>query len=273
MEIQLLNDIVIIFGLSVAILLLCHRLGIPALVGFIVTGALAGPHGLGLVQSPHDVEILAEIGVVLLLFTIGIEFSFKRLLEIRKAVLLGGSLQVAFTTAGVYAGARALDLPPSEALFFGFLFSLSSTAIVLRLLQQKGEIDSPHGRTSLGILVFQDIVIVPMMLLTPLLAGEVGNINEFLLTSAAKTTGVLVVVIAGAKWLVPRLLRQSPGSHRAPGSRSLWAPSWPASLFRNRSTATTPSATSSPSGTSLRVSSSSPSGCSSTRSSSSGSPA
>jgi CPA2 family monovalent cation:H+ antiporter-2 len=209
MEIQLLNDIVIIFGLSVAILLLCHRLGIPALVGFIVTGALAGPHGLGLVQSPHEVEILAEIGVVLLLFTIGIEFSFKRLLEIRKAVLLGGSLQVAFTTAGVYAGARALDLPPNEALFFGFLFSLSSTAIVLRLLQQKGEIDSPHGRTSLGILVFQDIVIVPMMLLTPLLAGEVGNINEFLLTSAAKAAGVIVVVIAGAKWLVPRLLRQS----------------------------------------------------------------
>ncbi len=209
MEIQLLNDIVIIFGLSVAILLLCHRLGIPALVGFIVTGALAGPHGLGLVQSPHEVEILAEIGVVLLLFTIGIEFSFKRLLEIRKAVLLGGSLQVAFTTAGVYAGARALDLPSNEALFFGFLFSLSSTAIVLRLLQQRGEIDSPHGRTSLGILVFQDIVIVPMMLLTPLLAGEVGNINEFLLTSAAKAVGVIVIVIAGAKWLVPRLLRQS----------------------------------------------------------------
>ena len=209
MEIQLLNDIVIIFGLSVAIILLCHRLRIPALVGFLVTGALAGPYGFKLVQSQHEVEILAEVGVVLLLFTIGIEFSFKRLLEIRKAVLLGGSLQVVLTTGGVYAGARALDLPANEAIFFGFLFSLSSTAIVLRLLQKKGEIDSPHGRTSLGILVFQDIVIVPMMLLTPLLAGEVGDLNEFLLTFAVKAAGVILLVIAGAKWFVPRLLQLS----------------------------------------------------------------
>ena len=87
MEIQLLNDIVIIFGLSVGILLLCPQLRIPALVGFLVTGALAGPYGFGLIESQHEVEILAEVGVVLLLFTIGIEFSFKRLLEIRKAVL------------------------------------------------------------------------------------------------------------------------------------------------------------------------------------------
>ncbi len=209
MEIQILNDVVIIFGLSVAIILLCHRLRIPALVGFLVTGALAGPYGFGLIESQHEVEILAEIGVVLLLFTIGIEFSFKRLLEIRKAVLLGGSLQVVLTSAGVYAGARALELPANEAIFFGFLFSLSSTAIVLRLLQQKGEIDSPHGRTSLGILVFQDIVIVPMMLLTPLLAGEVGDIDEFLLTFTVKAAGVIVIVFAGAKWLVPLLLQQS----------------------------------------------------------------
>jgi CPA2 family monovalent cation:H+ antiporter-2 len=209
MEIQLLNDIVIIFGLSVAIILLCHKLRIPALVGFLVTGALAGPYGLGLIRSQHEVEILAEVGVVLLLSTIGIEFSFKRLLEIRKAVLLGGSLQVVLTTAGVYAGARALELPANEAIFFGFLFSLSSTAIVLRLLQQKGEIDSPHGRTSLGILVFQDIVIVPMMLLTPLLAGEVGDLYEFLFTFTVKAAGVILLVIAGAKWFVPRLLKLS----------------------------------------------------------------
>jgi CPA2 family monovalent cation:H+ antiporter-2 len=209
MEIQLLNDIVIIFGLSVAILLLCHRLRIPALVGFLVTGALVGPYGMGLIRSPHEVEILAEVGVVLLLFTIGIEFSFKRLLEIRKAVLLGGSLQVVLTTAGVYAGAMALGLPVNEAIFFGFLFSLSSTAIVLRLLQKKGEIDSPHGRTSLGILVFQDLIIVPMMLLTPLLAGEAGNLDDFLLTFTLKAAGVILVVFAGAKWFVPWLLMQS----------------------------------------------------------------
>ena len=97
MEILLLNDVVIIFGLSIAILLLCHRLRVPAIVGFLLTGILAGPYGLGLVKAVHEVEILAEVGVVLLLFTIGIEFSLKRLLQIKKSVLLGGSTQVLLT--------------------------------------------------------------------------------------------------------------------------------------------------------------------------------
>ena len=83
MEIPLLNDIVIIFGLSIAVLYLCHRIRLPVIVGFFLTGILAGPHGLGLIKAVHEVEILAEIGIVLLLFTIGIEFSFKKLLEIK----------------------------------------------------------------------------------------------------------------------------------------------------------------------------------------------
>ena len=97
MEIPLLNDIVIVFGLSIAVLFICHRLRIPAVVGFLLTGIFVGPHGLGLVKAIHDVEILAEIGVVLLLFTIGIEFSIERLVQIRKAVLMGGPLQVLLT--------------------------------------------------------------------------------------------------------------------------------------------------------------------------------
>ena len=97
MEILLLNDIVIIFGLSVAILFICHRLRVPAIVGFLLAGILAGPYGFGLVKAVHEVEILAEVGVVLLLFTIGIEFSLKRLLQIKKSVLLGGSIQVLLT--------------------------------------------------------------------------------------------------------------------------------------------------------------------------------
>ena len=95
MEIPLLNDIVIIFGLSIAVLYLCHRIRLPVIVGFFLTGILAGPHGLGLIKAVHEVEILAEIGIVLLLFTIGIEFSFKKLLEIKKSVLMGGSPYVA----------------------------------------------------------------------------------------------------------------------------------------------------------------------------------
>ena len=97
MEIPLLNDIVIIFGLAIAVLFICHRLRVPAVVGLLLTGILVGPYGLGLVKAIHDVEVLAEVGVVLLLFTIGIEFSLERLLHIRKAVLIGGSLQVLLT--------------------------------------------------------------------------------------------------------------------------------------------------------------------------------
>ncbi|MBW2171739.1 MAG: cation:proton antiporter, partial [Deltaproteobacteria bacterium] len=97
MEIVLLNDIVIIFGLSIAILFICHRLRVPAIVGFLLTGILTGPYGLGLVKAVHEVEILAEVGVVLLLFTIGIEFSLQRLLQIKKSVLMGGSIQVLLT--------------------------------------------------------------------------------------------------------------------------------------------------------------------------------
>ncbi|TET92381.1 MAG: potassium transporter KefB, partial [Desulfobacteraceae bacterium] len=133
MEIPLLNDIVIIFGLSIAILFICHRLRVPTIVGFLLTGILAGPYGLGLVKAVHEVEILAEVGVVLLLFTIGIEFSLERLLQIKKSVLMGGSIQVLLTLLVTFVIARQLGQPIGESIFIGFLISLSSTAIVLKL--------------------------------------------------------------------------------------------------------------------------------------------
>jgi len=208
MEIPLLNDIVIIFGLSIVILFICHRLRVPAIVGFLLAGILAGPYGLGLVKAAHKVEILAEIGVVLLLFTIGIEFSLQRLLKIKKSVLMGGSIQVLLTVFAVFLIARQLGQPVGNSIFIGFLISLSSTAIVLKLLQERAEVDSPHGRTDLGILIFQDIIIVPMILVTPLLAGTTGNAGESVLVLIAKGIGIIGLVIVSAKWIVPRVLYQ-----------------------------------------------------------------
>jgi len=208
MEIPLLNDIVIIFGLSIAILFICHRLRVPAIVGFLLTGILAGPYGLGLVKAVHEVEILAEVGVVLLLFTIGIEFSLKRLLQIKKPVLMGGSIQVFLTLLVTFFIARQLGQPIGESIFMGFLIALSSTAIVLKLLQERAEIDSPHGRTTLGILIFQDIIIVPMILVTPLLAGATGGAGESALFLLAKGIGIIGLVIVSAKWIVPKVLYQ-----------------------------------------------------------------
>jgi len=208
MEIMLLNEIVIIFGLSIAILFICHRLRMPTIVGFLLTGILAGPYGLGLIKAVHEVEILAEVGVVLLLFTIGIEFSLGRLLQIKKSVLMGGSIQVLLTLLVTFVIARQLGQPIGESIFIGFLISLSSTAIVLKLIQERAEVDSPHGRITLGILIFQDIIIVPMILVTPLLAGATGDLGESVLVLIAKGIGIIGLVFVSAKWIVPQVLYQ-----------------------------------------------------------------
>jgi len=208
MEILLLNDIVIIFGLSITILFICHRLHIPTIVGFLLTGILTGPYGLGLIKAVHEVEILAEVGVVLLLFTIGIEFSLGKLLQIKKSVLMGGSIQVLLTLLVTSVLARQLGQPIGESTFMGFLIALSSTAIVLKILQERAEVDSPHGRTTLGILIFQDIIIVPMILVTPLLAGATGDSGDSVPVLIAKVVGIIGLVIVSAKWIVPQVLYQ-----------------------------------------------------------------
>ncbi len=208
MEIPLLNDIVIIFGLAVAVLFICHWLRVPAVVGFLLTGIFVGPYGFGLVKAVHEVEILAEIGIVLLLFTIGIEFSLERLLQIRKSVLIGGPFQVLLTSLATFFIARQFGQAFGEAVFIGFLVALSSTAIVLKLIQERAEVDSPHGRTTLGILIFQDIIIVPMLLVTPLLAGATGNLGESVLILIVKGIGIILLVMVSAKWIVPQALYQ-----------------------------------------------------------------
>lgn len=216
MEITLLKDILVIFGLSVLVLFVFHRLKIPVIVGFLITGILAGPHGLGLVKAVHAVELLAEIGIVLLLFAIGIEFSFDKLFQIRKTVLLGGFLQVFLTSAATAVIARSFGTGFGESVFLGFLVSLSSTAIVLKLILERAEFDSPQGRGTLGILIFQDIIIVPMMLVTPLLAELQGPVGESLvitplitfIITLAKGVVIILLVIFAAKWVVPHLLYQ-----------------------------------------------------------------
>ena len=209
MEIPLLYDICIIFGLSIAVLLICHKLSVPSIVGFLLTGLIAGPHGLGLIQVDREVEILAEIGVILLLFAIGIEFSLKNLLRIKQSVLIGGSLQVGLTLLAAFALARYFGQATNESLFIGCLAAVSSTAIVMKLLQERDETRTPHGGTALAILIFQDIAIVPMMLITPILAGEASDMSSALILLLAKGAGMIAVVFVGAKYIVPLVLSQA----------------------------------------------------------------
>ncbi len=206
MDIPILDDVVIILGLAVVVLLLFQRLKLPTILGFLITGVIAGPHGLSLIDDIHNIEILAEIGVILLLFVIGIEFSLRRLSLIKRTILLGGATQV-FGSILLAAGAMLLlNYNLGQSIFIGFLISLSSTAIVLKLLQDRGELNSPHGKIVLGILIFQDIIVIPMMLLTPLLTGEAENIGLQLLYMLLKGLLVIAVVLVSARYVVPKML-------------------------------------------------------------------
>ena len=206
MQLPLLVDISIILGLSVLVVLIFQWLRIPTVIGFLITGIIAGPHLLSLIDATHEIEVLAEIGVIMLLFIVGLEFSISSLLAIKRFVLIGGGVQVFLTVGVVYFISTQLGFSTGEAVFLGFLFSLSSTAIVLKLLQQRNEIDSVHGKTILAILIFQDIIVVPMMLFVPILAGDATNVGLSLLTLALKGLAVIALVVVLARYIMPRFL-------------------------------------------------------------------
>lgn len=206
MQVPILTEIIIILGISVLMILLFQRFKLPSILGLLATGMLAGPHGLGFIEASHEVEMLSEIGVIFLLFVIGVEFSFKHLVSIKNTVFIGGTVQV-FGTIAVTAGiVNVFGLSFKESIFVGFLISLSSTAIVLKLLQEKGEINSPHGRISLAILIFQDVIVVPMMLFTPIIAGKAGDVGTTLLILFLKVLLIVGVVFVATKYVVPRVL-------------------------------------------------------------------
>jgi CPA2 family monovalent cation:H+ antiporter-2 len=202
-------DITVIFAVSVAAVLVCHRLKIPSSVGLLMAGVLAGPDALRLVREVEQVELLSEIGVVLLLFVIGLEFSLSGLIEIRKQFLVGGTVQMFGTAAAVGAGTYLLGSTATQSAYLGFVVALSSTAIVLQLLQERAEIDSPHGRMVLGTLIYQDIAVVPLMLAAPLLAGGAqGGAGGEVLTLLARIVALAVLAFLAYRWAVPWLLFQ-----------------------------------------------------------------
>src|SRR6266566_1342041 len=207
-QLHILRDLAVIFAGSLLVILVFYRLKLPALPGFIVAGILLGPNALGLVSDPRDVEGLAEVGVILLLFTIGIEFSLSRLKEMGRQIFAAGFSQMAFTVAAALAVGFAFLDNWRVALFLGFLIALSSTAIVLKVLTDKGEIDAPHGRLATGVLIFQDLCVVPIMLVLPFLAGKSQGSIAGLALALEKPALVVVGVIIAARTIVPRALAE-----------------------------------------------------------------
>ncbi len=203
---SVLVNVLLIFTSSIAVVYLFHQFRLPSITGFLVAGALIGPHGLNLISDIETVQILAEIGVVLLLFTIGIEFSLVQLASLRRLLLIAAPIQVGGVVAIVWLGGTLVGLPWPQAIFWGFLLSLSSTAIVLKSLTASGESDSLHGRATIGILVFQDLAVVPMILLAPILASPSEGAFTSILLSLGKSVAVVGCVMAAAWYAVPKLL-------------------------------------------------------------------
>lgn len=202
----ILTDLTLISVVAVLIVLVLARLRLPAVAGLLCAGALIGPSGLGLVHDAQRIQELAEIGVVLLLFSVGLEFSLERLRQIAKTVTIGGSLQVGATIVAAVLIGRALGQTIPRGILFGFLFALSSTAIVLRALSDRGEVDAPHGRFIVGALVFQDLCVVPMVLVVPILAGHAsGDPATAIGLALGKAAALVLVTVTVSRFVVPRL--------------------------------------------------------------------
>lgn len=207
-----LLDIIIIFAAAVAIIAIGNRFKIPGIVGFIVTGMVIGPYGLGLIQDVTIVDALAEIGIIFLLFAIGMQFSFRSLYEMRKIVLVGGTLQVVGTILVTMAITTVFGVPFNVGIFLGFLICHSSTVITLKIYQDRAEMESPHARATLGISIYQDIMTVPMLIALPLLAGQTSDIAGSLLNLGITLVLLLVLVFALSVYVIPVLMTKITGT-------------------------------------------------------------
>jgi K+:H+ antiporter len=202
-----LPEVVALIVAGAGIAYLCNRLNLVPIIGFLLAGVAIGPNGLGLVRDDVLVNSAAEVGVELLLFTIGIEFSLEKLGRIKKLIFLGGGLQVTLATVLTLALLAMFGIGWRSALFTGLLIALSSTAIVLKLLADRGETNSTYGQVNLGLLIFQDLAIIVMVLLVPMLSGTSGSPAGIVL-ALGKAIAIIAVVLIFARRLMPKILEQ-----------------------------------------------------------------
>ena len=205
---NVLTSLVTVLALTVVTVFTFHKLKLPTVIGFLAVGVAMGPHGFGVIGHGAEIELLAEIGIVLLLFSIGLEFSFERFLSVKGLILVGGSLQVALTVLAVAAVGVHLGYPPRISFFFGLLASLSSTAIVLKIYSDRGELSALHGRLAVGTLLLQDIIAVPMMLSVPVL-GETEAVSlQVVGLTVGKSALAVALIFTASRFIVPWFLHQ-----------------------------------------------------------------
>jgi monovalent cation:proton antiporter-2 (CPA2) family protein len=200
-----LAEALLFFGAALVVVPLCKRLGLSSVLGYLAAGLIIGPPGIGLVSYAGDVLHFAELGVVLLLFLIGLELQPRRLWVMRRAVFGLGSLQVVVSTAAIAGGLLLLGLPGVAALIVGFALALSSTAFVLQLLGEQRKLNQPHGRAAFGVLLLQDVAVIPALAIVNVLAVA-GPANPETTLDPWLLLAVVVGTIA-ARWLLRPVLR------------------------------------------------------------------
>jgi len=208
-ELGILGDMAIVLAAALLGGIIARRLKLPIIIGYILSGVAIGPYGLKLVQDVKDVETLATIGVVLLMFTIGMEFSFKVLRDIGRIAVFGGIAQIIATAAMGFGAGRLFDWSITESVLFGFFIAMSSTIIVLKTLMERGELGTPHGRVMLGILLVQDLSVVPIIIILPSLGEGAGTVftGEWGWT-ILKAISFLAAILVLGFWFLPWFMRR-----------------------------------------------------------------
>lgn len=204
MDIYLLQNVAMILITAVIVLLIFNKLKLPTMIGLFITGIVIGH----VINDTSMISTLSELGVVFLLFIIGLEFSIEKFSAIKHYALFGGILQVSLTTILVTLLGLGLGLALNSAIFLGFLVAFSSTAIVMKIMQQKHLNHSVQGRVTLGILIFQDIAVIVVILITPLLGGQSIELHTFP-ELLIKLIGVAILIVIGAKWFIPLALKDA----------------------------------------------------------------
>lgn len=199
-------ELLAILTSAVLIVWLFRRLQLPAILAYLVAGVLVGEHGLALAQEHVDYEHFAELGIVFLLFTLGLEFSLPKLMAMRHLVVTVGSLQVTISLVLFMVVAMLLGQSFAASLTIGGILALSSTAIVIRQLSESGGMKKKSGQLSVAVLLFQDVAVVPLLIVIPLLAQD-GDSSFILALLFALVKGVFVVslLLFAGKWILPRL--------------------------------------------------------------------
>jgi CPA2 family monovalent cation:H+ antiporter-2 len=190
-----LQSVLILLATAVMVVVVFRSLRLPPLLGYLIVGVAIGPHALGWVRETEVVHQLAEIGVVFLMFSIGLEFSLPKLVTIRRVVFVLGSLQVVFTMLAVWAVAHAFSMEWREGLILGAVLAMSSTAILAKILSERLELNTAHGRQIIGVLLFQDLAVVPLLIMVPALAGGAETLARDLGLALLKAAAILALLL------------------------------------------------------------------------------